>query len=64
MTYKVKPNLNLSLYFDNDYFITGDLLNGTLELNVENELNLRLREICVELNGFEGISHSNYIILI
>jgi len=56
MTYKVKPNLNLSLYFDNDYFITGDLLNGTLELNVENELNLRLREICVELNGFEEIN--------
>eukprot|EP00833_Pecoramyces_ruminatium_P013190 jgi/Orpsp1_1/1187222/evm.model.d7180000056172.1 len=56
MAYKIKPNLDLSIYFDNDYFVTGDILKGTLELNVENELNLKLREICVELTGFEEIN--------
>jgi len=60
MAYKIKPNLNISIYFDDDYFVTGDLLKGTLELDVEDEFNLRLREIYVELTGYEG----NIIIIV
>jgi len=56
MAYKIKPNLNISIYFDDDYFVTGDLLKGTLELDVEDEFNLRLREIYVELTGYEEIN--------
>jgi len=64
MAFKENPNIGLSIYFDNDYFLTGDVLKGTLELNVKNEINLKLREICVELSGFEGKIYIYMIILI
>ena len=54
MSFKENPNLSIAIYFDNDYFFTGDVLKGILEINVKNEINLSMREICVELTGFEG----------
>jgi len=60
MSFKENPNLSISIYFDNDYFLTGDVLKGVLEINVKNEINLSMREICVELTGFEGKLITNY----
>jgi len=56
MSFKENHNLSIAIFFDNDYFLTGDVLKGVLELNVKDEINLSLREICVELAGFEEIS--------
>jgi len=70
MSFKENHNLSIAIFFDNDYFLTGDVLKGVLELNVKDEINLSLREICVELAGFEGnikisqkLKYSIYILM-